>query len=180
LPKALLDQWFADRHNWLFAHGIDALSSDWNAQLDRLDKQLVGQFRELFWNRWHDELDECHGECLLRNPSLAGIVGNSLLHFDSQRYCLLDFVVMPNHVHLLATFPDEATMLKQCESWKHFTAARINRNLNRKGRFWQQDGFDHLVRTENQFNYLRQYIASNPARAHLSPGQYLQYSKAIG
>jgi len=80
-----------------------------------------------------------------------------------------DFVVMPNHVHLLAAFPDEGSMLAQCESWKHYTATKINRFLGRSSRFWQQDGFDHLVRSVEQFEYLRAYIADNPRRAHLPP-----------
>jgi putative transposase len=83
---------------------------------------------------------------------------------------------MPNHVHLLAAFSDEEAMLAQCESWKHYTAGKINRALNRKGRFWQQDGFDHLVRSLEQFEYLQQYIADNPRRAHLTPTEYLLYS----
>jgi putative transposase len=68
-------------------------------------------------------------------------------------------------------------MLAQCESWKHFTATRINRVLGRKGRFWQQDGFDHLVRSVEQFDYLRRYVAENPSRAGLGPGEYLHESK---
>jgi putative transposase len=86
---------------------------------------------------------------------------------------------MPNHVHLLAAFPDEEAMLAQCESWKHYTATQINRRLGENGRFWQQDGFDHLVRSEEQWEYLRRYIAANPARARLSEGEYLHFSKKL-
>jgi putative transposase len=92
---------------------------------------------------------------------------------------LLDFVVMPNHVHLLAAFPDEAAMLEQCESWKHFTAARINRTLGQKGRFLQPDAFDHLVRSERQLAFLRRYIADNPKKAGLRVGQYVHYAKPL-
>jgi type I restriction enzyme R subunit len=179
LPKAVLDRWFEDRRRWLAAHGIDASSSGVEVQLNRLDRQLVSQFRTLFWNRWHDALDECFGECPLRRQEIAQIVSNSLHHFDMQRYRLLDFVVMPNHVHLLAAFPDDEMMLKQCESWKHFAASEINRCLKRKGRFWQPDGFDHLVRSEAQFEYLRRYIAANPARARLPAGNYIAFSKPL-
>ena len=69
---------------------------------------------------------------------------------------------MPNHVHVLAAFPTEEAMLEQCESWKRFTARQINRLLNRRGRFWQQDVFDHLVRSPEEFERLRAYIAENP------------------
>jgi type I restriction enzyme R subunit len=116
---------------------------------------------------------------VLRRPELAGLVAKSLRHFDGERYLMLDFVVMPNHVHLLAAFPDEAAMLAQCESWKHYTATGINRALGQKGRFWQADAFDHLVRSERQFAYLRHYIADNPKKAGLRAGEYLHYSRPL-
>jgi type I restriction enzyme R subunit len=106
----------------------------------------VGILRTLS-DRWNESLDSCHGECVLRRPELALEVGRSLWHFDSDRYELTDFVVMPNHVHLLAAFMTDEAMLAQCEAWKRYTATRINRRLNRQGRFWQQDAFDHLVRS---------------------------------
>jgi type I restriction enzyme R subunit len=110
---------------------------------------------------------------------LAEEVARSLKHFDGDRYDLTDFVVMPNHVHLLVAFPDEQSMLAQCESWKHYTAAKINPALGRKGRFWQQDGFDHLVRSIEQFQYYRDYIADNPRRARLDEGEYIHFSKQV-
>src|SRR5205085_2067391 len=106
-----------------------------------------------------------HGECVLRRAEFSEEVAKSLRHFDGDRYDLTDFVILPNHVHILAAFPDEAAMLAQCDSWKHFTATKLNRALGRKGRFWQQDGFDHLVRSVEQFAYLRGYFADNPRRA---------------
>jgi type I restriction enzyme R subunit len=110
---------------------------------------------------------------------LATIVADSLKHFDNIRYILTDFVVMSNHVHLLAAFDDPEQMLAQCESWRHYTAVKINRRLGRHGRFWQQDGFDHLVRSMEQFEWLRRYVAQNPATARLTPGEYLHDSKPL-
>ena len=86
---------------------------------------------------------------------------------------------MPDHVHVLVAFPDEAELLRQCESWKHFTAAKINRGLGRKGRFWQQDGFDHLIRSAEQFEFLRGYLQDNPSRAGLRAGEFVHYSSAV-
>ena len=51
------------------------------------------------------------------------------------------------------------------------------RRLKRHGRFWQQDGFDHLVRSEEQFRYLRKYIAANPEKARLRPGEFVYYTR---
>jgi putative transposase len=179
MPKQALDQWFEDRATWLQRHDIDSGDPHWRNRLDRLNPALVREFLDVFWNRWHDALDAGHGACVLRQPDLANIVEKSLRHFDGDRYVMLDFVVMPNHVHLLAAFPDETTMLAQCESWKHYTATQINRCLSQKGRFWQQDGFDHLVRSEQQFEYLREYIAANPTKAGLKPREFVHYSKAL-
>lgn len=178
MPQAVLDEWYDDRARWLRAHGIDP-SENWRQQLEKSDRQLAQGFRNEFWNRWQDALDACQGACVLRRPDLARIVSDSLRHFDGERYLMLDFVVMPNHVHLLASFPDEEAMLAQCESWKHFTATQINRRLHQKGRFWQQEGFDHLVRSEAQLEYLRQYIADNPRRAKLQPGEFLLYRRDV-
>ncbi|MGL6096333.1 MAG: transposase [Fimbriiglobus sp.] len=101
----------------------------------------------------------------------------SLHRFDGERYALFDYVVMPNHVHLLAAFPEADAMHRQCASWKHFTAALLNVALRRAGRFWESESFDHLVRTEGQFRYLRRYIAENPAKAGLRAGEYAHYSR---
>ena len=84
-----------------------------------------------------------------------------------------DFVVMPNHVHLLCAFSSENALSKQCDSWLHFTARQINLKLGRKGKFWQQEPFDHLVRSPEQYEYLRKYIAENGAKAGLKENQFL-------
>ncbi len=83
-----------------------------------------------------------------------------------------DFVVMPNHVHLLAAFPTADAMRDQCDSWLHYAAFRINQTIGEKGKFWQQEVFDHLVRNPEQYEYLRQYIADNPKKARLGPNDY--------
>ncbi len=114
---------------------------------------------------------------MLRQPELAKVVAESLQKFDGDRYELTDFVVMPNHVHLLAAFPNEEAMLKQCENWKHYQAVQINREIGSSGRFWQQDGFDHLVRSPEQFEHFRRYIADNPSKARLSAGEFIVWSK---
>ena len=176
MPTEVIQRWREERARWLLDHGINMCRPDWRTRLNSLDPQLRHSFVNSLSNRWHDALDAGHGSCILRNTALAEIVAQSLGFFDGKRYVLMDFVVMPNHVHLLAAFPDEKSMLNQCESWKHYTAVQINRRLKRKDRLWQQDAFDHLVRTEEQLKYLRQYIAENPAKAHLRPGEFVHYS----
>ena len=179
IPEKVLASWRLERSAWLQQHCINPSAEDWSQQVDRLGPGPAQELSRLLSARWNEHLDSSHGACVLQRPELAEIVAASLRFFDGQRYELTDYVVMPNHVHLLVAFPDVAALLKQCESWKHFTATRINKALARSGRFWQQDGFDHLVRSPEQFTWLREYIADNPRRASLRGRLYLHFSKLL-
>ena len=179
MPKAVVKAFLQERNAWLKRHGIDSELADWKSRLAQLGKKIEQEFFHHFSDRWNDELDNCHGACALRDPNCAEIVGNSLQHFDGDRYELTDYVVMPNHVHVLVAFPDKESLLKQCESWKHFTATKINRLIGSSGRYWEQDGFDHLLRSDVQFEYLRTYVANNPVKARLKPGEFLHFSKDL-
>jgi len=175
MPREVVDVWHRDRRYWLRKHGINPDVATWRFDLQQLDKLLQNEFYKQVSTRWHDELDKCHGGCVLKDPGNAKTVADSLLKFDGDRYWLTDFIVMPNHVHLLVVFLDDDSMLKQCEAWKRFTARTINQRLSQSGRFWQQDGFDHLVRSEAQFAYFRRYVADNPRKAGLKTGEFVHY-----
>jgi putative DNA methylase len=108
------------------------------------------------------------GPTHLRNPQIAAIVVNSLRDGDSRfsRYELHAFVVMPNHVHILAT--PRVTAAKWLGPLKGFTAHEANAILGRAGTpFWQGESYDHLVRSDEEFGRIRRYIESNPVRAGL-------------
>jgi REP element-mobilizing transposase RayT len=113
----------------------------------------------------------------MTEAAALGASRHNVLHylrrFDGDRYELTDFVVMPNHVHVLVAFRDEEAMLKQCAGWKRYTARQINETIGASGEFWQEDAFDHLVRGPEQFRYYRRYIAENGRRAYLSETDYL-------
>ncbi|MEZ6133155.1 MAG: transposase [Planctomycetaceae bacterium] len=175
LPNAALRRFHAERNAWLKQRGISARTADWREKLSA--SGFVGEFHRLFSLRWHDLLDQGHGDCVLAQPEMSELVMKSLLHFHGDRYLLTDAVVMPNHVHMMVAFPDESSLLVQCESWKHFTAREINRILRRKERFWQQDGFDHLIRNADAFERTQAYIANNSQKARLKPGQSRHYSR---
>jgi type I restriction enzyme R subunit len=177
MPAAVIRTWHAERDDWLRRQGIDPSVLGWETLVRNLPVQRQRELRRFLSDRWNDHLDELHGACVLGRREFAGIVAESLRHFDNERYCLSDYVVMPNHIHLLVAFPTEAAMLTQCESWKHYTARQLNNAMGRKGRFWEQDAFDHLVRSPEEFERLRRYLAENPLRAGLSSAAYLHYCK---
>lgn len=169
IPRAVIERWEREKQDWLHRRGH---RGHWSNVVSTLTAAEQQQFQEEF-NRCREEfLDTCHGRCVLRRPELASIVAESLLHFDGYRYRMGDFVVMPNHVQLLASFATAEMMKEQCDSWLHYTAVHINRQLGEKGKFWQQEAFDYLVRSPEQYEYLRQYITDNPKKAGLKAGEY--------
>lgn len=179
MPKDVVQRWRAERREWLRLHAIDPDDARWRDKLRRTNPEIQDEFRQRFAEMWHAQLDRCHGLCVLQQAELAQIVASSLMRFDGDRYEMLDYVIMPNHVHLLAAFIHQHDVVAQTESWKRFTATQINRRLQGKGRFWQTESFDHLVRSETQFRWLRRYIEQNPANAGLSLGPQYRYSKPI-
>lgn len=171
IPKTVWEKWRKERDVWLLEHGIDPGQKDWRLLLEDLPEAARHDFRQ-FTTRLESEADACHGACVLRHPKLRQIVIDALRFFDAQRYTLGDFVVMPNHVHLLVSGMARDAMLSQVESWKRWTSRHINAALSRQGRFWQDESFDHLVRNEAAFMKFRRYIAENPAKVGLKETEF--------
>jgi type I restriction enzyme R subunit len=176
LPTEVAELWYRRRKDWLRRRGINPDAPGWQVQLRLLAERDQCEFHNMFSREFMEYLDRGYGKCVLREQAIAQIVAESLRHFDGDRYHLGDFVVMPNHVHVLVCLLGQTEIQKQCYSWKKFTATQINRELSQSGRFWQEESFDHLVRSPEQFDYLRQYIAENPHAANLRDGEYL-YSR---
>jgi putative transposase len=114
-------------------------------------------------------LDETRsGAFYLRQPAIADMIVDAI-HYNAQvlgHYVLHAFVVMPNHVHLLAA--PAVALRKLTKSLKGITAKRANAMLALTGRsFWQEESYDRLVRHEREFEKIRNYIEENPVRAGL-------------
>ncbi len=112
-------------------------------------------------------LDAGSGACHLRHPHAAKIVQDALLHFHGERYDLLAFCVMPNHVHVVVRPYAGIGVGEMVRSWKGFTARRINQWLGRTGDFWQKDYHDRLIRDRAHLRDAVLYVAENPVKAKL-------------
>ena len=177
IPAATARIWRQRRMDWLRRRGIEAGQPNWKDAFARLPREDQQQFHEMFSREYLETLDRGLGACLLRNAEPAKIVADSLLHFDGRRYQMGEFVVMPNHSHLLVCLTGETEIETVCRSWKRYSATRINQRSGRTGRFWQEESFDHLVRSPEQFEAICRYIGENPRKANLRPGEYLYYRK---
>ncbi len=104
----------------------------------------------------------------LRDPRIAEAVVDAVLRgVELHHYELHAYVVMPNHVHVLVT-PRKA-LAQITGGLKSASAKRANQILGRTGkRFWQDESFDHWIRTAAQLERVRLYIEHNPVSAGLA------------
>ena len=108
------------------------------------------------------------GRCLLqseRNATLLIDVMRSLVaegHFQ-----LHDFVVMPDHLHLLVTVGEGMTIEKAMQLIKGRFSHRLAHEYDHKGEVWQRGFTEAQVMNRESFLQHRNYIAQNPVKAGL-------------
>ena len=115
-------------------------------------------------------LDRGVGECHLKRSDVAQLVEESLLHFHEKQYVLDEWVIMPNHVHLVLWPLPNHNLSEILRSRKRHTARQANLMLERTGMmFWQPESFDHWIRNDAEKSRIRRYIRNNPVTAKLCP-----------
>ncbi|MEX0804112.1 MAG: DUF1156 domain-containing protein [Candidatus Binatia bacterium] len=125
--------------------------------------------------------DEGHGHSWLTRDDIGGLVEESLLHFDGQRYRLLAWCVMPNHVHVVIETRKGYPLGDVVHSWKSFTAKKANKLLVREGDFWMADYYDRFIRDEDHLAAATAYNESNPVKAGLvERAEQWKFSSAAG
>ena len=85
-----------------------------------------------------------------------------------------DFVLMPNHVHILMTVPSEMSLEKAMQLIKGSFSFRAKRELGFSGEVWQRGYSDVRVLDDQSFQQHREYIENNPVKAGLAkrPDEY--------
>ena len=111
--------------------------------------------------------DAGHGKCLLRLPQIAELMCNALLFFDGERYRLLEWCVMPNHVHVLVMPVNGHPMANIVHSWKSYTGHAVKKIINLTEPFWMIEYHDRFIRNEKHLDAVRDYIRQNPVVALL-------------
>jgi putative transposase len=114
----------------------------------------------------------CAGGPLVLSEEARDLVLEHILREHGKRIDLLALVVMPDHVHLLLTalrdengWPVQLFEIMQC--LKSCTAHRINKPLHRSGPVWEEESFDHVLRSDESLKEKCEYIRQNPVRAGL-------------
>ena len=109
---------------------------------------------------------------MLSDPAVRAELVDVLHAGDPDKVALLDYVIMPNHVHALFIPRAGIELAAILKVWKGVSARRINRRLGTTGTFWHPEYWDRLIRDDEHLQKVRRYIAANPKKASLPPENF--------
>ncbi len=168
IPQDKLERWKEEREAWIIQH-----PKPW-------DTETEAEYHRRFSGQIEKWLDQSYGECVLRDPEIAGEVEKVLMFHDLGRYVQHSWVVMPNHVHAMFSLHPDEEIDSVLKSWKGVSARRVNARLDRAGtKLWQTNYFDRLIRDGSHFRNVACYIRRNPERARLRAGEYRLYESRL-
>jgi REP element-mobilizing transposase RayT len=114
--------------------------------------RAAGEVQHVVWRL-------ARGQCPLTGEERRLIV-DALKHFDGDRYVLVAYAVMDDHVHVVLNTGD-SRLEKLVHSWKSFTAhALVARG--RTAPIWQWEYYDRLVRDDQELEITVLYVVHNP------------------
>lgn len=97
------------------------------------------------------------------------IVKRAVLFWHQTKWDVHILTIMPDHVHILAT-PRNAESGEPhglpdiLQSVKGYSARAINQRRERKGKFWQTESFDRIVRDQAEYDEKANYILNNAVK----------------
>ena len=106
--------------------------------------------------------------------SERSIILQHCLHDDGTKMLVHAVVVMPEHVHMLITalhHPKGRTysLVELLQPLKSASAHSLNKLSGHGGPVWQDESFDHVLRSDESFRHKIDYIQYNPVRRGLVP-----------
>lgn len=119
---------------------------------------------------------------IFKREEIARLFLAVLLDYRSQgRYLLHEFVVMPDHFHLIITPAADVPLEKAGQYIKGGFSFRVKKELAFQSLVWQEKGLtNHRIRDAEDYQKHREYIHHNPVKAGLvrTPSLY-PYSSAF-
>jgi len=158
LPQSVLQK-IAERHRIL------ATAKQANANLLPEQKALLADYSH---TRIEAYFDRGAGSCPFRDNRIAAAMAATLRFREGTHYRLLAWCVMPNHVHVVVRLFPGQVLAKVLKAWKNFSAKAANHTLGQKGRFWQREYYDRLIRNGDELDRAIRYVIENPAKAGLN------------
>ena len=87
----------------------------------------------------------------------ATLMASVAIYENLGKWYVPAFVVMPDHVHLIATFARQYGIGPTIRAWKGFHAKH-------SGIAWQSGFFEHRLRDDAEFTQKLDYVRMNPVR----------------
>ena len=115
------------------------------------------------------------GRALLQSDRNATLMIDVLRSYvKAGKFRLHDFVIMPNHLHLLLTVGEGMTIERAMQLVKGGFSYRLKKEYGYLGEVWQRGFSESRVGDRQSFLKHREYIAANPVKAGLadSPEAY--------
>lgn len=109
------------------------------------------------------------GKRLLQSERNAGLLIEILRSLVVEKqFELIDFVIMPDHLHAILTVHDHMTIEKAMQFIKGRFSRRLSLEFDYKGEVWQRGFTEEQILNRVSFQKHRAYIAQNPVKAGLS------------
>jgi putative transposase len=102
---------------------------------------------------------------LFRNERWARLLIDTLYHYRGSAYLLHEFVIMPDHIHVLLT--PSASLEKAVQFIKGGFSYRAKKELGSNIEVWQKGFSDHRIRDAGDYLRHVDYVRKNPVRKHL-------------
>lgn len=118
------------------------------------------ELQRLFDEKYHSKLDVGYGSCILKSEKCFTPMIECLKRSDGIIYDLFDYVVMPNHVHLII-LPYHGKLANCMHLLKGQSARQINKAMNTTGSIWQHGYFDRMIRSVADYENKAAYILNN-------------------
>ncbi len=117
---------------------------------------------------------------LLQSDRAAGLFVRALYEYRAQqRFRLHEFVVMPDHFHVLLTVGGELSIERAVQFIKGGFAYRAGRELGFRAPVWQRGFSEVRILDVKAFERAREYIRNNPVAARLvGTAEEFPYSSA--
>ena len=105
---------------------------------------------------------------LLANEKVAAVIFDAFDWLETNNWCRwVCLVVMPDHIHAVIQLGEDQPLSRLIQTFKSFTARRINAYLERSGSLWQAAYHDHGIRRDESLNAIIRYCYENPVRSGL-------------
>jgi putative transposase len=136
-------------------------------------KRISDEESRRAFGKWDDALHKSKfGLSFLGEDKIAEIVANSIKFHDGDWFRVEAYCIMPNHLHLVLSPTEKAGsgdygLAKILHNIKRNSAKQANLVLGRTGPFWQHESYDRVVRDQDEFERIIQYVLYNPVKAEL-------------